>query len=52
MDNLGVRDPELEFQKWMDERKAILTQNNDLKAQSAQGGARERKVAAELEPPL
>jgi hypothetical protein len=52
MDNLGIRDPELEFEKWMAERKAILTQNNDLKAQSTQGGARERNVAADMQAPL
>ena len=49
MDNLGVRDPELEFEKWMDERKRILQQNNDFKAQSTQGGARERNVAADMQ---
>jgi hypothetical protein len=52
MDTLGVRDPELEFEKWMDERRRILQQNNDLKAQSTQGGARERNVAAEMQAPL
>lgn len=46
MDNLSVRDPELEFNKWMEERSRILQQNNDFKAQSTQGGARERKVSA------
>ena len=52
MDNLGVRDPELEFDKWLDERRRILEMNNEFKAQSTQGGARERKVAPELEPVL
>ena len=52
MDNLGVRDPELEFDKWMEERRAILQMNNEFRAQSTQGGARERKVAPELEPVL
>jgi hypothetical protein len=52
MDNLGVRDPELEFEKWMDERKRILQQNNDFKAQSTQGGARERNVAADMQAPV
>lgn len=46
MDNLQVRDPELEFEKWMEERKRILHQNNEFKAQSTQGGQRERKTAA------
>ena len=52
MDNLGVRDPELEFDKWLDERRRILEMNVEFKAQSTQGGARERKVAPELEPVL
>jgi hypothetical protein len=52
MDTLGVRDPELEFNKWMDERKRILLQNQEFKAQSTQGGARERNVAADMQAPL
>jgi hypothetical protein len=48
MDNLGVRDTQLEFDKWLEERGLILKQNNDLKAQSTQGGARERAVAADM----
>ncbi|MFA5401147.1 MAG: phage portal protein [Dehalococcoidia bacterium] len=52
MDNLGVRDPELEFTKWLDERRRILEMNNEFKAPSTQGGARERKVAPEMEPVL
>jgi len=49
MDNLAIRDPELEFEKWMEERKRILQQNNEFKAQSSQGGQRERKTAADVE---
>ena len=49
MDNLAIRDPELEFDKWMEERKRILQQNNEFKAQSSQGGQRERKTAADTE---
>lgn len=52
MDSLGVRDPELEFAKWMDERNQILTQNNDLKAVPAQGGSRVRNTAADMQSPL
>ncbi len=47
MDELGVRDPELEFRKWMDERMQILQQNNEFKAQPAQGGSRVRNTALE-----
>ena len=49
MDNLGVRDPELEFEKWMEERQRILSQNQEFKAQSTQGGARERNVSADMQ---
>lgn len=52
MDNLGVRDTQIEWNKWLEERQQILEQNNEFKAQSTQGGARERKVAPELEPVL
>jgi hypothetical protein len=52
MDTLGVRDPELEFNKWMDERRRILIQNQEFKAQSTQGGQRERNVAADMQAPL
>jgi len=52
MDNLSIRDPELEFEKWMEERKLILAQNNEFKAKSTQGGSRERSYAAEPETQL
>jgi len=52
MDNLGVRDTEIEWKKWLEERQQILEQNNEFKASSTQGGARERKVAPEMEAPL
>jgi len=52
MDNLGVRDTQLEFDMCMEERRAILQMNNEFKAQSTQGGARERKAAPEMEPVL
>lgn len=52
MDSLGVRDPEMEFDKWMEERRRILEMNNEFKAQSTRGGARERSQPAEMEVPL
>jgi len=52
MDNLSIRDPELEFEKWMEERKLILLQNNEFKAKSTQGGSRERNYAADPETQL
>jgi hypothetical protein len=48
MDEMGVRDPEAEFGKWLDERKRILEMNQQYRAQSTRGGARERNVAADM----
>jgi len=52
MDNLAVRDPEAEFEKWMAERRRILEMNNEFKAQPAYGKARERSTAAEMDAAL
>ena len=34
MDELGVEDPEIEFDRWLEERKAILGMNKELNAKS------------------
>lgn len=49
MDELGVRDAEAEFAKWLEERRQIMAMNQELRAQSTRGGARERALAAESE---
>ena len=49
MDELGIRDPEAEFEKWLEERKRILEMNQQYKASSTRGGARERATAADME---
>jgi len=49
MDNLAVRDPEAEFEKWMTERRRILEMNSEFKTQPASGKARERSTAAEMD---
>jgi len=49
MDELGVRDTELEFARWLEERQAILEMNEKYRARSTRGGERERKTAAEME---
>jgi hypothetical protein len=51
MDELGVQDPDEEFNKWLEERTKILEMNQEFRAQSTRGGARERAVAAEMEVP-
>jgi hypothetical protein len=49
MDELGIRDPEAELARWLEERGKILEMNQQYSAQSTRGGARERNVAAEME---
>ena len=49
MDEMGIRDPEAEFDKWMDERRQILEMNQQFRSRSSRGGERERNVAAEME---
>jgi hypothetical protein len=51
MDEMGIQDPDEEFNKWLEERKQILEMNQEFRAQSTRGGARERATAAEMEVP-
>jgi hypothetical protein len=51
MDEMGVQDPDEEFNRWLQERQRILEMNQEFKAQSTRGGARERATAAEMEVP-
>ncbi|MCK4331846.1 MAG: hypothetical protein KAW81_04720, partial [Dehalococcoidia bacterium] len=51
MDEMGIRDPEAEFDKWLDERSRILEMNQEYRSRSSRGGERERNVAAEMEIP-
>jgi hypothetical protein len=48
MDELGIRDPEAEFEKWLEERKRILEMNQQFRARSNRG-ERERAAAAEIQ---
>jgi hypothetical protein len=43
MDNMGVQDPDEEFNRWLEERRRILEMNQEFKAASTRGGARERE---------
>jgi hypothetical protein len=47
MDEMGIQDPDEEFNRWLEERKQILEMNQEFRAQSTRGGARERATAAE-----
>jgi hypothetical protein len=49
MDELGIRDPEAELARWLEERKQILAMNQQYKARSTRGGERARVVAVETE---
>ena len=51
MDEMGIQDPDEEFNHWLEERKKILEMNKEFRTQSTRGGARERAVAAEMEVP-
>ncbi len=42
MDELGVRDTEYEFRRWLEEREAILRMNRELNAKTVRSGGRER----------
>jgi hypothetical protein len=51
MDEIGIRDPNEEFNRWLEERQKILEMNREFRAASTRGGARARTVAAETEVP-
>ncbi len=42
MDELGIEDPEFEFNRWLEERATILSMNKELNAKSTRGKVRER----------
>jgi hypothetical protein len=39
MDNMGIQDPDEEFERWLEERRRILEMNQEFKAASTRGGA-------------
>jgi len=51
MDEMGIMDPDEEFNRWLEEREKILKMNQEFRAASTRGGARERAVAADMEVP-
>ena len=51
MDEIGIQDPDEEFNRWLEERTKILEMNQEFRAQSTRGGARERATASEMEVP-
>jgi hypothetical protein len=49
MDELGIKDAEYEFNRWLEEREAILRMNKELGARSTRGGVRERAIQSQDE---
>ncbi len=49
MDELGIRDPDSEFERWLEERETILKMNRQLNARSGSHEKRERVVTAQAE---
>jgi hypothetical protein len=49
MDELGVEDPEMEFDRWLEERGAILRMNKELNVRSTKVGARARATEPQVE---
>jgi hypothetical protein len=45
MDELGIQDPDEEFNRWLEERTKILEMNQEFRAASTRGGARERGMS-------
>jgi len=48
MSEVGVKDPETEFDKWLEERATILKMNKELNARASRGRERERVSQAEV----
>jgi hypothetical protein len=49
MDEVGVRDPDQEFRRWLEERESILRMNKELNAKPGRNGAREGALSARAE---
>jgi hypothetical protein len=46
MNEVGVRDPDYEFKRWLEERESILRMNQELNAKSKRNGARESALSS------
>ncbi len=49
MGEVGVKDPEMEFNRWLEERETILRMNKQFNAKSTRSGARGRAVEPQAE---
>lgn len=46
MDEMGIRDPDYEFKRWLEERESILRMNREFNARNARSERRESATAA------
>ncbi len=49
MDEIGIKDPEYEFNRWLEEREKILSMNRQFNARAARSGLRERAIESQAE---
>ena len=49
MDEVGVKDPEMEFNCWLEERETILRMNQELNTRSSRSGTRGRVLTSPAE---
>ncbi len=49
MDEVGVKDPEMEFARWLEERETILRMNQELNTRSSRSGTRGRALTSPAE---
>ena len=49
MDELGIRDPDSEFERWLEERETILKMNQQFNARPVRNERRERVLTAQAE---
>ncbi len=49
MDEIGVKDPEMEFNRWLEERETILRMNKELSLRPARDRGRESAVESRVE---
>jgi len=49
MDEIGIRDPEHEFKRWLEERETILRMNKELNVKSTKNVARESALPSQAE---
>jgi hypothetical protein len=49
MDEIGIRNPDYEFKRWLEERESILKMNRALNARNVRSGERERALLSPAE---